>query len=270
MSTLSRSRGLIASVIIASLQLGPAMSADDSAARHELAATGRIRFGVVAAPKANVFFVVRDADGKPRGVTESLGDALASTLGVPVEYFVASNSGEVTDALEKGAIDVAFLPVDEERRKRVDFGPAYVLFESTCLVLGDSDFKAVTDLDRPNVRVAGEANTTTIRSVARALKVATVVPAHSVAEAIEMLRDRKVDAFALGREALVPYQAEIPGSRILDGYFHRTGIAIAVPKNRPAALGYVTGFLERAKASGLIRQTFDRMGLQSTPVAPAE
>jgi len=85
-----------------------------------------------------------------------------------------------------------------------------------------------------------------------------------------MLRSGRVDAFALGRDALVPYQAEIPGSRILDGHFHTTGIAIAVPKQRPAALAHARAFLEQAKASGLIRRVFDKAGLQSTAVAPAE
>jgi polar amino acid transport system substrate-binding protein len=128
----------------------------------------------------------------------------------------------------------------------------------------------VDDLDRPGVRVAGETNTTTIRAAARALKSATIVPVPSVGEAVAMLRSGRVDAFALGRQALAAYQAEIPGSRILDGYFHRTGIAIAVAKNRPAALAHVRAFLEEAKASGLVRRTLDKAGLRSAAVAPAE
>jgi polar amino acid transport system substrate-binding protein len=247
-----------------------ATAADLAAARKELASTGRLRIGVVSAPKATAFFVVEQADGRPRGVTADLGEELARTLGVASQFFVAHNSGEITDALEKRLIDAAFLPVDEERRKRVEFGPAYVQFESTCLVLGTSDFVKVGDLDRTGVRVGGEANTTTLRAVARALKSATVVAVPSVAEAIDMLRSGRIDAFALGREGLVPYQAEIPGSRILDGYFHRTGIAIAVPKNRPAALAHVRAFLEEAKASGLVRRTLDKAGLRSAAVAPAE
>ena len=258
-------------ILLAAMMVAAAAVAGDVAtARKELAATGRLRVGVVSAPKANVFFVVQDAGGRPRGVTAYLGDELAQTLDVASEFLVFHNSGEVTDALEKGLLDVAFLPVDDERTRRVEFGPAYVLFESTCLVLGSSGFRTVGDLDRPGVRVAGEANTTTIRSAARVLQSATIVAVPSVGEAIDMLRDGRVDAFALGREALIPYQAEIPGSRILDGRFHTTGIAVAVPKQRPAALAHVRAFLKDAKASGLIRRAFDNAGLQSTAVAPAE
>jgi hypothetical protein len=110
-------------------------------------------------------------------------------------------------------------------------------------VLGSSGFRTVSDLDRPGVRVAGEANTTTIRAATHELKSAVILAVPSVAEAIDMLRSGRIDAFALGRDALVPYQAEIPGSRILEGHLHSSAIAIAVPKQRPAALAYVSAFL---------------------------
>ena len=69
--------------------------------------------------------MVKDADGAPRGVTVDLGNALAKELGVPVEFMVAPNTGELIDALEAGRIDVSFMPVDDERKKRIDFGPVY-------------------------------------------------------------------------------------------------------------------------------------------------
>jgi polar amino acid transport system substrate-binding protein len=44
---------------------------------------------------------------------------------------------------------------------------------------------------------------------------------------------------------------------------------VALPKGKPDALAYVTAFIEEAKASGLVRQAFDEMGLKSSQVAPA-
>jgi polar amino acid transport system substrate-binding protein len=43
---------------------------------------------------------------------------------------------------------------------------------------------------------------------------------------------------------------------------------VAVPRNKPAALAYVTAFIEEAKASGLVRRSLDAMGLTSSQVAP--
>jgi polar amino acid transport system substrate-binding protein len=234
----------------------------------ELIPTGRLRVGVVFAPAPSAFFVVKDSHGQPRGVTVDLANELAQALGAPIEFMVAPNSGLVTDATESGAIDVAFMPVDEERRKRVEFGPAYYLIESTYMVAGASGIKTVGEVDRRNVRVVGIANTTTIRAAARSLKNTTISAVTSVDAAVDMLRNGKADAFALSRDYLPPFVADLPGSRIVDGGFQQTGIAIAVPKNRPNALAYVTAFLERAKASGSVRRALDRAGFPNDPVAP--
>jgi len=234
---------------------------------NELAANGKLRVGVVAAPAMSAFFVTRDAAGAPRGVTVDLGTALAAKLGVPVEFLVAPNSGEVTDALATGAIDVAFMPIDEERKKRLDFGPAYFAVESTYLVTAGSGITTQAEVDRPGVRVVGIANTTTIRSAARTLKRTRVAAAASVDEAVTMLRLGTADAFALSHDSLPPIAAGLPGSRILDGGFQRTVIAVAVPKNRPQALAVVTQFMQDAKASGLVRRALDAAGFAHAAVA---
>jgi polar amino acid transport system substrate-binding protein len=56
---------------------------------------------------------------------------------------------------------------------------------------------------------------------------------------------------------------------VLDEAFLNSTTAVAVPKNRPAALAFVTEFIEEAKAAGLVRRALDGMGLKSSQVAPA-
>jgi polar amino acid transport system substrate-binding protein len=259
-----QSRGMLLAAAIAAGGAG----AQESTAAKELIPTGKLRVGIVFAPAASAFFVVKDANGEPRGVTVDLAVELAKKLGVPVEFMLAANSGLVTDATESGAIDVGFMPVDEERKKRVDFGPAYFMIESTYLATAGSGIKTVAEVDRPNVRVVGIANTTTIRAAARSLKNTTISAAASVEEAMTLLRAGKVDAFALSRDSLPPLAAQLSGSRIVDGGFQQTAIAIAVPKNRPSALAYVTAFLQQAKASGSVRRALDKAGFPNEPVAP--
>lgn len=234
----------------------------------ELIPTGKLRAGVAFAPSPSPLFVVKDADGAPRGVTVDLSDALARKLGVAVDFFVAPNTGQLTDALEAGTIDVSFMPMDDERRKRIDFGPAYFLVESTYMTTGVSGITTVENVDRPGVRVVGIANTTTIRAAGRSLKNTTIVAAPSIGEAMAMMKDGRADAFALSRDSLPPYVAQLPGSRIVDGGFQQTGVAIAVPKGRPEALAYVSAFLEEAKTSGLVRRALDAAGLKDLDVAP--
>jgi polar amino acid transport system substrate-binding protein len=228
---------------------------------NELTPTGRLRVGVAFAPSPSPLFVVKDADGSPRGVTVDLANDLGRELTVPVEFLVAPNTGELVDALEQGRIDLSFMPVDEERKKRIAFGPAYFLVESTYMVTEASGIAKVDEVDRPDVRVVGIANTTTIRAAGRTLKNTTIMAAQSIGEAVEMLSGGKADAFALSRDSLPPFVAKLPGSRIVEGGFQQTGIAIAVPRGRLQALATVTAFLEKAKSSGVVRRAFERAGL---------
>ena len=235
---------------------------------NELTSTGKLRVGVAFAPAPSPRFVVKDADGAPRGVTVDLGHALARELGVPAELMVAPNTGELVDALEAGRIDVSFMPVDEERKKRIDFGPAYFLVESTYMVTGASGIRTVEEVDRPHVRVVGIAGTTTIRAAGRTLKNTGVTAAPSIGEAMEMMTGGKADAFALSRDALPPFVAKLPGSRMVEGGFQFTGVAIAVGKGKRDALATVSAFLEKAKGSGAVRKAFDAAGLSNLDVAP--
>lgn len=259
-------RALIAGVLVAFVSV-PAV-ADDAAARRELVPTGTLRVGIGVGQAPSAFWTTRDSSGQPQGVTVTLGRALAQKLGVPVELRPYNSSGEVAESGAAGQWDVSFMPVDAERAKKVDFGPAYYLFTSTYLVPAGSAIRAIEDVDRPGVRVAGVANTTTIRTAERTLKTAQVVGAGSMDEVVGLLRDGKVEAIAFGREALEGLLPKLPGARILDGHFHATGAAVAVPKDKPAALAYVTAFIEDAKANGLVRKALDDAGIKG-PVAPA-
>lgn len=241
----------------------------DAAALRELAPTGKLRVGVGVGPVGSAFWTTKDpATGNPRGVTVDLGTAFAKKLGVPVEIVAFNSSGEVTEAAATGAWDVAFMPVDAERAKKVEFGPNYYLTTSSYLVAPGSKIQTLEEVDRPGVRVFGVANTTTIRGAERSLKVAKVTGLVTVDEIVRRMRAGEVDAIALGRESLDSLAVQIPGSRVLDGYFHATGTAIAVPKGKPAALAAATDFIEEAKASGTVRAALDRHGIKG-PVAPA-
>ena len=246
------------------LMLGSA-SANESAMK-ELAPTGKLRVGLVFAPSKSLFFNVKEGE-TAHGVTADLAAAFAKKLGVPVEQVLFPNSGLATDALEAGRIDVSFMPIDDDRKKRIAFGPSYVIAESTYMVTAASGAKTAADVDRPGMRVIGIAGTATIRLVTRTLKNTTITPVTSVDDAVAAMRDGKADAFALGRDSLPPYIRQVPGSRMTDGAFHHLPIAIAVAKDRPAALAYVTEFMNEAKKAGVVRRAIDKAGFDD-PVAP--
>jgi polar amino acid transport system substrate-binding protein len=246
-----------------------APNAGGSEALQELAGTGALRVGIVAAPAMSALFAI--AVGETfRGVTIDIAKALAADLGVSSTLVNFPNSGACTDALEAGAIDVSFMPVDEERRRRVAFGPAYYILESTYMVTAASGIATLGDVDRPGVRVVGIANTTTIRAATRSLSHVVPEAVSSIAEGVERLRAETADAFALSRDAFRTLLPTLPGALVLDGGFQSTGIAIAVGKHKPAALDFVSRFLEEAKRSGLVRRALDAAGFPDEAVAPPQ
>jgi polar amino acid transport system substrate-binding protein len=255
---------------VTALLAGGAVAQDRQSALEELAPTGKLRVAIGVGPAASASWAVKDpTTGEPRGVTVDLGKALAAKLGVPLAFVLYASSGEVIEAAATGAWDVAFTPVDAERKQKVDFAPDYYLSTSTFLVPAGSLIQTIGDVDRPGVRVFGVENTATIRTARRALKNTTVTGTQGAFEILDLLRDGKADAAALGRESLQGLAAQLPGARILEGHFHAAGTAPAVPKGKPAALAYVTEFLEEAKRDGTVRRALDNAGFKNGAVAPA-
>lgn len=240
-------------------------SADDL---KQLAPGGKLRGGIVAAPAASAFFATKDARGDVKGVTVDLIRGLATTLNLPLELQIFDNSGQVTEAVAKGECDVAFMPQDAERAKRVDFGPAYYLIESTYLVPAGSTIRSIDEVNRPGRRIVAISNTTTARSARRTAPNASVEEVPSVDQMTAMASKGQGDAFALSHDSFAGLLPKLPGARVLPGNFQQTGIAVAVPKGRSAALRIVSDWLETAKSSGLVRRALDAAGFSDASVAP--
>jgi polar amino acid transport system substrate-binding protein len=240
----------------------------DAAVLRQLAPTGTLRIAVAVAPSPSAQFAIKDGDGF-KGVAVILGEALAAKLGVPSVIVPHASSGEIQNAAAHNTWDVAFLPVDAERKKFIDFGNAYHLLQSTFLVAPGSTMQSVKDADAPGIGIGGIANTATFRAATAATPKATHIEFKSVDMATAAMNEGRIQAIALSRESLGGLALKIPGSRVLPDAFLNSTTSVCVPKGRPAALSCVTEFIEDAKASGLVQQAFDEMGLSSSIVAPA-
>jgi polar amino acid transport system substrate-binding protein len=240
----------------------------DATALKELAPTGKLRLAIAVSPSPSAQFAIQDGNTY-RGVAVTLGRALAAKLGVPLEIIPHQASGEIQNSAASNRWDVAFLPVDDERKKFVDFGNAYHLLQSTFLVGSNSKIQSVKDADAKGVGLGGVANTATFRAAKKATPSATHIDFSGVDAAVAAMREGKIEGIALSRESLSGLLGKIAGARILDDAFLNSSTAVCVPKGKPAALAYVSEFIEEAKASGLVRKALDEMGLKSSQVAPA-
>jgi len=233
----------------------------------QLAPTGTLRGGVVIAPAPTTFFARNEPDG-PRGVTVDLLRFFAQRLALPLEFMLFPNSGEATDAVASAACDVAFMPKDAARAARLPFGPAYFNIESAYLVPAGSQLRSNDDVNRAGVRIVAIANTTTMRSARRTAPLASVQEVATVDEMMDMARNGQGDAFALSKDSFVALLPHVPGARVLPGNFQETGICVAVPPERPAALAIVNDLLGEAKRNGVVRRALDAAGFADAEVAP--
>ncbi|MET0708171.1 MAG: ABC transporter substrate-binding protein [Tardiphaga sp.] len=255
--------------LLAGLVLGVMMMAVPANAdglKDEIAPTGKLRVAIAISPAGGAFWSTKSASGGYAGVPVDLGKEMAAQLGVPVEYVVHQNSGQITDAVAKGTWDVTFLPKDPEREARMMFGPIYEVADATYIVKPGSTVTNFADLDQPGIKVAAVNNTTTMRGAIAHLKNAKVTGYQTYDEIFGLLKSGEVDAFALSRDQLNAMTRKIPGTRVLDETFKQTVTAVAVPLNHPLAAAFAARFVTDAIANGTVRKAYDNNGLKDVPV----
>ena len=174
----------------------------------------------------------------------------------------------MVDGAKAGAWDIAFLGSDPARAGEITFTAAYVELQATYLVPAGSPLHSVADVDRDGVRVAAPARANYELFLTRNLKRAQLVRGQGADAAVELLASGQVEALAGLRQALIGAAAKLPGSRILDGQFMAVQQSMGVPKGRDDAAKYLRGFVEEAKASGLVARAIEKTGAAGVSVAP--
>src|SRR3954453_10955067 len=234
--------------------------------KDEIAPTGKLRVAIAISPAGGAFWSTKTESGSYAGVPVDLGKEMAAQLGVPVEYVVHQNSGQIVDAVSKGTWDITFLPKDPEREARMSFGPIYEVADATYIVKAGSPATNFQTLDQPGIKVAAVNNTTTMRGAIAHLKNAKVTGYQTYDEIANLLKNGEIDAFALSRDQLNAMARKIPGSRVMDETFKQTVTAVAVPPNHPQALAFAAKFMTEATANGTLRKAYDNNGLKDNPI----
>lgn len=242
-----------------------AMPALADGLKDELAPTGKLRVAIAISPAGGAFWSTKTEAGYA-GVPVDLGKNMAAQIGVPVEYVVYQNSGQITDAAGKGSWDVTWLPKDPERETRMMFGPTYEVADATYIVKAGSSVTSFATLDQPGIKVAAVNATTTMRGAVAHLKNAKVTGYQTYDEIFGLLKSGEIDAFALSRDQLNKMAQKIPGTKVLDETFKKTVTAVAVPLGHSQALTFVTKFMTEAVTNGTLRKAYDNNGLKDAPI----
>jgi len=234
--------------------------------KDEIAPTGKLRVAIAISAAGGAFWSTKTESGGYAGVPVDLGKEMAAELGVPVDYVVFQNSGQITDSASKGGWDISWLPKDPERETKMSFGPVYEVADATYIVKPGSSVTNFRTLDQPGIKVAAVNNTTTMRGAIAHLKNADVTGYQTYDEIFGLLKSGEIDAFALSRDQLNKMALKIPGTRVLDETFKQTTTAVAVPLNHPLALAFATRFMTDATSNGTLRKAYDNNGLKDSPI----
>jgi polar amino acid transport system substrate-binding protein len=235
-------------------------------ARQALAPTGRLR---VALQLANPLNVIEDAASGQVGVGLDLGKELAQRLGVPFEPVFYPSVGALLGS--PGAWDVAFVGFSPARAQDWDFTGLHVEVEFGYLVPAGSRISAMTEVDRPGVRIAVQQGSGPDVFFTGLLRSAILIRAASNPAALEVVRSGGADVMGSNKPVLFELSSQLPGSRVLEG---RPGIdphAMAMPKGRGEhASTYARQFIENAKAEGRVQAAIDRARVGGVVVAPLQ
>jgi len=243
-----------------------ALPASAASLKDEIAPTGKLRVAIGISPSGGAFWSTKRESGAYAGVPVDLGKEMAAQLGVPVDYVVFQNSGQITDSASKGSWDITFLPKDPERETKMSFGPNYMVADTTYIVKANSPVTNFATLDQPGTKVAAVNDTTIMRGAIAHLKNAKVTGYQTYDEIFNLLRGGEIDAFALERDQLNAMAKKIPGTHVLDETFRQTVTAVAVPLDHPQSLAFATKFMTDAESNGLLRKAYDNNGLKDTPI----
>lgn len=230
------------------------------AARSELTPTGKLRAGMNL---GNALFTTKGvATGELRGVSVDVMRELASRLGVPVEFVVYATPGDVADASGAGTWDVAILAIEQTRAEKIAFSPAMTEIEATYVVHKDSALHSAEQVDTLGTRISTPEKAGYELYLTRTLRNATLVRTKGVQASIDLFNERRTDALAGLKPALLESMDKIPDGRLLEGKFMSVNHGLGIPRERPAAVEYLKAFVEEMKASGFVARSVERHGVQ--------
>ena len=237
------------------------------ALRAQLAPHGVLRAGI----NMSNFLLVnsRGPAGEPQGVSPSMALAVATRLGVPVQYVPYPRPGELADDAGQDKWDIGLIGAEPQRAEKIAFTAAYAEIESTYLVPAGSPITSIEEVDRPGVRIAVAARSAYDLWLARNIHHATLLRAESLDGSMALFVEQKLDVLAGLRPKLLTDVESLPGARILEGKFMAVQQAIGTARANSAAAVFLRDFVEEAKASGLVAELIARHQVRGLSVAPA-
>lgn len=233
----------------------------------ELAPTGALRAGINL---SNFLLVTgKTPASDPAGVAPDMARAIAERLGVAVTYVPFKTPGELADQAGRDVWDIGLIGAEPQRAETIAFTAAYAEIEATYLVPAGSRLKDIAEVDAAGIRIAVTGRSAYGLWLERNIKRAELMRTETLDSAFDAFVSGKLEALAGLKPRLLADLEKLPGARLLDGRFTAVQQAVGTARKNRAGADFLRGFVEEAKASGLVAQLIERHKVRGLSVAPA-
>lgn len=191
------------------------------------------------------------------GIDAEIAGAIAEKLGMELQIEdMAFDS--IIPAVSSGKADVALagMTVTEDRKANVDFTDTYAQAAQVIIVKEDSAVAGPEGLEGKKVGV--QQGTTGDIYVTDEMGEDAVERYNKGFEAVESLKQGKIDAIVIDREPAKVFVSENEGLKILDEAYTEEEYAIAVKKGNTELLDQINGALKELKESGDLQKIVDK------------
>jgi polar amino acid transport system substrate-binding protein len=201
--------------------------------------------------------------GVVSGPAADLTRELGRQLGVPVTIVGVAGVGAVIDSVRNHSADIGFLAFDPSRAVDVDFTQVYALSWSSYIVPVNSSLHAVADADRKGIRIGAAKGDSPQLYLSRNLSNAELKAYENQTpeDIFQMFAKSEIDVWAANRQRLLEMARSSSALRVLPDNYFAVQQAMIVPKGDRAGLDTLNRFLDKARASGLIKMAIERAGL---------
>jgi len=225
----------------------------------EIAPRGKLRVGMIAITVLG-------------GVADPVARFVGQKLGAVVEPIMYPNPEAYLQSFGKGEWDIAIGPRVLAPADKADSTANLWAISLVYAAAPGTDFRDVTSVDKAGVKIGTILGAPSDRVLTREIKAAEIIriplSPTIAADAAELLRSGKVDAFGADSGVGYPAAEALAGAKIVPGAFGTVLVAAALPKGRsPAAQALLATLVHEAKQTGVVQQAIDAKNLKGVSVA---
>ena len=238
----------------------PQVGMPSNAALSQLSPSGtELRIGVVTTNP----HVASLQNGVLVGPAIDISCRLATKLELPIEFTKYGDIPSFLTAFRANTFQVGFAFDPLLAEPDVAVGNPYVGIPNTYVVLSNSPFMSVADLDKPGVKIGAQTGNSTAVYLAQHLKFATLLlyPPNGATNAV---LQGQIDAAASGRAALTAFVTSGLGkgkARIMPDNIFYAMLGPFMHLNNEDGVCYLRDYVDAAKTSGLIYETLNRINV---------